>query len=154
MWGAIENGAEFYSSEEDYVLADDFKKEDPWDSPPGLLVDSPIGSGIKFAKEHRPAVDPSRRSKLSVTATAESGRLKRPRRSTANQPKSYAIPDSDDEEIADSDIEIDDIADIVKEAKKKGKGNETNLQLWIRHLIILQKDEQAKVGLTCSYFYL
>lgn len=48
--------------------------------------------------------------------------------------KSYVVPDSDDEEIAEEKVD-----DSVKKRR-----SETNLQRWIKHLTILHKEEQKK----------
>lgn len=63
---------------------------------------------------------------------------KRPRRSAAVSVRSYAVPDSDDEAIAE-DYTIDD-----QEDKKMPR--ESNLQLWIKHLTQLLKTETRKVS--------
>jgi len=55
--------------------------------------------------------------------------------------RSYVVPDSDDEAIADEA----DFGLIVGQAKKKKV--ESNLQRWIKHLSILLKEEQKKVNI-------
>jgi hypothetical protein len=50
--------------------------------------------------------------------------------------RSYAVPDSDDDSLADEDV------DFGGQAKKKKV--ESNLQRWIKQLSILLKDEQRK----------
>ena len=58
---------------------------------------------------------------------------KRPRRSAAENVRSYAVPDSDEDAV---------MSDGTEEKKVV---KETNLQQWIRHLGELLKDEQRKV---------
>jgi hypothetical protein len=59
--------------------------------------------------------------------------------------RSYAVPDSDDEAIADEA----DLGLLAGQAKKKKV--ESNLQQWIKHLSILLKEEQKKVSiLSCD----
>jgi hypothetical protein len=67
---------------------------------------------------------------------------KRPRRMAAATVRSYTVPDSDDEAIAD-DYDSHRLGE--KEQRKKKKV-ETNLQRWIKQLSVLLKDEQAKVS--------
>ena len=69
---------------------------------------------------------------------------KRPRRSVASTVKSYLVPDSDDESILDEHK-----PDSVSLAKSKEAGKrkaESNLQRWIKHLTVLQKEELKKVS--------
>lgn len=60
--------------------------------------------------------------------------------------KSYAVPDSDDEEIADGH-------ENVASSTLKKRRSETNLQMWIKHLTILLKEEQKKVRHTLIYAF-
>jgi len=72
---------------------------------------------------------------------------KRPRRSAAASVRSYAVPDSDDEAIAEQKVDK-----TVRLLARKRKV-ESNLQRWIKHLSILLKEEQKKVGIpfgTCT----
>lgn len=76
-------------------------------------------------------------------AESSSAPLKlRPRRSTANL-KSYAVPDSDDEAIAD---DADEMVQHVSAHAKKRKV-ESNMQQWIKHLSALMREEEKKVCL-------
>lgn len=67
---------------------------------------------------------------------------KRPRRSVASAAPSYVVPDSDDEAIAEEN------ANHEYSSQRKGKGKlkvESNLQVWIKHLTALLKEEENKV---------
>ena len=69
---------------------------------------------------------------------------KRPRRSAASTVKNYLVPDSDDESILDEQK-----PDSMSWAKSKEAGKkkaESNLQRWIKHLTVLQKEELKKVS--------
>ena len=66
---------------------------------------------------------------------------KRPRRSAAIA-RSYVIPDSDDDSIAEGG------RDVITSDFAKTRRCETNLQRWIKHLSLLLKEEQRKV---CDY---
>lgn len=72
---------------------------------------------------------------------------KRPRRSAASTVKSYLVPDSDDESILD-EHKPDSTLTKSKEAGKKKA--ESNLQRWIKHLTVLQKEELKKVSCRLS----
>jgi len=63
---------------------------------------------------------------------------KRPRRTAATSVRSYAVPDSDDEAIAQSD-------DPVEDQEDKKVTGESSLQLWIKNLSLLLKVETRKV---------
>jgi len=116
MYHEIEQGAEFFFDEEDYLKAEEkagsraVKTES---TSAGLLS---LGSRIK--RESSPVSGVRRR--------------KRPRRMATNV-HSYAVPDSDDETIANEE-------DFVK----KPKHVESSVQQWIMHLGELMKGEQRK----------
>ncbi|OSX59849.1 hypothetical protein POSPLADRAFT_1075353 [Postia placenta MAD-698-R-SB12] len=127
----IETGTEFYFSEEDYLTQEELAG----------VVSSPARARCRRTK-----------IKMEVTAKPEvvviplppvpgPSRIqghtrgkKRPRRSATTTMKSYVVPDSDDEEIAEEKVD-----DSVKKRR-----SETNLQRWIKHLTILHKEEQKK----------
>lgn len=112
-------GAEFYFDENDYVKKD---AEKHCGGQSVKIETSPMG------------IPPSgSRGRADPSACGYRGK-KRPRR-TATAVRSYAVPDSDDETIANFD-------DITK----KPKYNETSLQKWVHHLGDLLKEEQRKVG--------
>jgi hypothetical protein len=58
--------------------------------------------------------------------------------------KSYLVPDSDDESILDEHKHDSLSLAISKEVGKKKA--ESNLQRWIKHLTVLQKEELKKVS--------
>jgi len=67
---------------------------------------------------------------------------KRPRRSAASSVKSYLVPDSDDESILD---EHKPDGMLLAQSAEAGKRKaESNLQRWIKHLTVLQKEELKK----------
>lgn len=69
---------------------------------------------------------------------------KRPRRSAASSVKSYLVPDSDDESILD---EHKPDGMLLAQSAEAGKRKaESNLQRWIKHLTVLQKEELKKVS--------
>jgi hypothetical protein len=127
LYQEIEAGAEFFKSEEDYLLSCD----------PAKLTWKLNESVKQVACRVHPPVMPK-----SPTPGPSVRRLKRPRRSAASV-KSYAIPDSDDEPI----IELVD-EDAVDQKSPAG----THLHLWIYHLGELLKAEQSKVrrSFACS----
>jgi hypothetical protein len=65
----------------------------------------------------------------------------RPKRMAAATVRSYAIPDSDDEDIANDEEKTMAMHSNVKKRKV-----ESNLQRWIKELSVLLKEEQRKVG--------
>lgn len=147
LYGDIERGAEFFFSEEDYLSPEQLN---------GTSSDSkrPRVSRVRVKAETPPASLASSSSSSSVAGSSKvklekasvspmKGR-KRLRRSAASTVKSYAVPDSDDEAIVDEKPDTFGWDD-VKQAKKRR--SESNLQRWIKHLTVLQKEEQKKVSL-------
>lgn len=145
----IENGTDFYFSEEDYLT-------------PEELSTAPSKKGLKKRRSHvkiRIAPDDAVKIEQGTTPTAlritgpSSSQLlpvlkKRPRRSTASSTKLYVVPDSDDDMI------MDDSDRIVLEANRSSKKRkfETNLQKWIKHLTALLQQEQRKVSFPYPWF--
>src|SRR5215471_149948 len=128
----IELGAEFYFSEEDYLMqpCPDTKK--------AIKVKSEsTASRIKL--ENIQSALPSTSVSTSKYDASSLGK-KRPRRTAAVTVKSYAVPDSDDEAIVD-DEEIP----VVMKREVRRRKIESNLQRWIKQLSILHKEEQRKV---------
>jgi hypothetical protein len=122
LYHEIERGAEFFFSEEDYLA-----HQDDVDPKMTRVKIELINSGVLSAS-------------ASTSRSPSRGR-KRPRRAAAATTPSYLVPDSDDEIIAEEDIDF--ISSSSNFTKKKKV--ETNLQLWLKHLSILLKDEQRKV---------
>ncbi|KAJ3894288.1 hypothetical protein GG344DRAFT_86643 [Lentinula edodes] len=127
LFAAIQSGAEFFHSEEDYVdskldyssRSNKSKHRTPRGSISHTQVSVVIG---RTASTLIPA----------DSGTATAGK-KRPRRSAAEN-RSYLIPDSDSE------------AEIMEVDLPEEKANLTlvhHLELWIKHLGDLQKSEQA-----------
>ncbi|KAJ7069787.1 hypothetical protein C8F01DRAFT_1113994 [Mycena amicta] len=125
LYDRIKEGATFYTTEQDYTVS------------------------VKLEKDTDVKMEPSEpRVKLESPTRGRA----RPRRS-ATSVNSYIVPDSDDEEIADEADLNDEFIEYrlggVKRKKaikvqEKPKPIESNLQMWIRALSELQKDEQRK----------
>jgi len=122
LWTEIEAGVNFYRDEHDYISKTDAKKF--------LLARGRI------------KVEAPRESSLLRTLPSLIRGKKRPRRSAVVTVQSYAVPDSDDEAIAEEKI------DNQEEEKVQ---HESNLQLWIKHLAQLLKEETRKVRDRCTY---
>lgn len=73
----------------------------------------------------------------SPLASPISRNHKRLRRSTTNNIRSYAVPDSDDDAIM--------YGEHIEDRHEKKKFRASSLQLWIKHLAELLKAEQRKV---------
>ena len=86
-------------------------------------------------------------SRASAGSSQTASSRKRPRRSVASTVKSYAIPDSDDE-----DIVVDGEDDTLQRFAKKRKA-ESNMQQWIKQLTLLFKEEQKKVRTWTELFH-
>ena len=112
----MEAGVNFYRDEHDYISKTDAEK---------ILLARGI---IK--------VEAPREGSLLRTLPSSNRGKKRPRRSAVVTVQSYAVPDSDDEAIAENEI------DHQEERKAQ---QESNLQLWIKHLGQLLKEETRKV---------
>ncbi|KAF8798942.1 hypothetical protein BYT27DRAFT_7202672 [Phlegmacium glaucopus] len=118
LYHEIEIGAEFYMDENEYIAKNDMARI--------------LEAKHKVKVEATPNTLPS--SSPTPAPAANRGK-KRPRRSAAVTGRSYAVPGSDDEAIADEDscFWIDD-----------QKCKETNLEIWIKHLNDLLKSETRK----------
>lgn len=134
LFDDIEAGTEFYFSEEDYLTTEELNKI--------ASAGKTSNCGVKVKTECTARADipvdplvPS--SDPSIDRSGSPRGKKRPRRSAVATAKSYFVPDSDDEDIADEKP-----SDHVKKRR-----SETNLQQWIKHLTILHKEEQRKVSL-------
>lgn len=122
LYHEIESGAEFFRDENDYIAKNEVARN--------------LEAKHKVKVEASPNPLPSLPSSTPVPASNRG--KKRPRRSAAVTVQSYAVPDSDDEDIVDEDscFRIDD---------QEKKCKETNLQLWIKHLGDILKTETRKV---------
>lgn len=165
MYEDIENGAEFYFSEEDYLTSEELngipQKRRPTKQRKHTRIRVRIVSQYTVKTESSPgpsltlctppATSTSTSAPVSSSSSSTSDSMamvvdvpqvkRRPRRSAASLNKSYVVPDSDDEEIADEEDEM--IQHVHAQAKKRRV--ESNLQKWIKHLTVLLKEEQKKV---------
>jgi hypothetical protein len=134
MFHDIEYGVEFFFSEEDYLnkqrksrVKTEVKTEAAQLSlPPSLF---PVPASSRRAST----------SSSSLKADAMGSGKKRPRRTAAATVRSYAVPDSDDDDIANDDEKTVTMHMIVRKRKV-----ESNLQRWIKELSVLLKEEQRK----------
>ncbi len=140
LYDDIENGMEFYFSEEDYLTAEELSGA----SHSKLFLSKTRRARQAVKSEASPTpgpstAGPSRLAESSSSSASGSGSsTKRPRRSVASSVKSYVVPDSDDEDLSvESESES-----VRRSAKRKA---ETNMQRWIKQLDILLKEEQRKV---------
>ncbi|KAF8827589.1 hypothetical protein HHX47_DHR4000120 [Lentinula edodes] len=129
LFAAIQSGAEFFHSEEDYVDSKlDYSSrsnKSKHRTPRGSISHTQVSVVIGRAASTLIPAD---------SGTAIAGK-KRPRRSAAEN-RSYLIPDSDSE------------AEIMEVDLPEEKANLTlvhHLELWIKHLGDLQKSEQANL---------
>lgn len=139
LFQSIQHGAPFYMTEDDYLHEDasKIKKE----STPSTELVTPVASFSSVAAPLASTSAIASSSRVRSTTTNAQGR--RPRRSAAASVKSYVVPDSDDEAIADDKMYIDtSFRKLVKEVKEQPA--ETHLQQWIKHLAALVKEEQKK----------
>ncbi|KIM89376.1 hypothetical protein PILCRDRAFT_813299 [Piloderma croceum F 1598] len=117
MLHEIEAGAEFFFSEDDYL-----------NKQPKLK----IKTEVKTEVAQSPVPSTSNKAKLDKE-------IRRPRRTTAATIKSYTVPDSDDDDIAE---EAETAWAMHVDAKKRKV--ESKLQRWIKELSVLLKEEQRK----------
>lgn len=143
----IENGAEFYFTEEDYLTPEDLsttpskkflKKRHRRNS----MKQKVSAEVVKTEKSASPAGLGIAGPSSEPSTPTPSNSKKRPRRSAAASTKKYIVPDSDDDMI------VDDCDKMVFEATcdVKKRRTETNLQKWIKHLSALLQEEQKKVS--------
>ncbi|KZT12070.1 uncharacterized protein LAESUDRAFT_720047 [Laetiporus sulphureus 93-53] len=132
LFDDIEAGTEFYFSEEDYLSQEEYTVVVPSG---GKSRSCRVRVKSEYSNKMEDTSDPWSASPDPSTSKARSnGRgKKRPRRSVALV-KTYAIPDSDDEEITEGKLD--------EQVKKRR--SETNLQRWIKHLAVLLREEQKK----------
>lgn len=131
LWRSIELGAEFYFDEDDYLS-------------------EAARAMRRTAKRQEIKVELPPCNLPSSSPPVESptgGRSNRPRRSAAVAVRSYALPDSSDDEGFARDIG----SKKFDHDSKKKITQETRLQLWIKHLGLLLKAETRKVGLRISF---
>ena len=124
MFHDIEAGAEFLFSEDDYL---------------NKQLKAKVKTEVKA--EATQLSIPLASNKASTSKLDKSPGKKRPRRTAAATIRSYVVPDSDDEDIADK---TETTWAMHVDAKKRRI--ESNLQQWIKELTVLLKEEQRKVG--------
>ncbi|KAI0260220.1 hypothetical protein BC834DRAFT_1012888 [Gloeopeniophorella convolvens] len=125
---AIARGAEFHLTENDYL------------DNPNIEVKRETPSAESFISGSTHIQDPSPSIRLpssSVTTSSAPRGCKRPRRSAAATVKSYAISESDDERATSSKWKL-------SRQRDEKRVVSSNLQLWIKHLSAIQKDETKK----------
>ncbi|KAN0125319.1 hypothetical protein V8E53_015599 [Lactarius tabidus] len=123
---AIREGAEFFLTDDDYLKYSDVdvKRETPSaDAMPSETIRDPT---LSISTVPTPS--------SSVTASTTRTR-KRLHRSAAATVKSYALPDSDEESST---------CGISEVSRHRARTHDSDLQLWIKHLSALQKDETKK----------
>ncbi|KAI0071695.1 hypothetical protein K474DRAFT_1686956 [Panus rudis PR-1116 ss-1] len=112
-----------------------------------LATSSSSGAGSS-ASARSAVVDVKPPADASSTDTESSPKgKKRPRRSAVVAPKSYYVPDSDDEGIMPDEEDVGAGAKMKSNSLKKVRKairEESNLQKWIKHLGVLFKEEQKK----------
>ncbi|KDQ62290.1 hypothetical protein JAAARDRAFT_30185 [Jaapia argillacea MUCL 33604] len=131
LYHEIEYGAEFYFSEDDYLPATT-----------GTTSFGKPAQRVRVKLETSPSGLPSSSSAFSADPQTSSRGKKRPRRTASTSVKSYVVPDSDDEAIADDSADTA-LSHKMKLQAKKRK-DETTLSRWVKHLSILLKEEQKK----------
>jgi hypothetical protein len=131
LFDAIKNGAGFFFSDNDYLKHPDVvvKRE----TPSAETVPSWVVKNSSTTTSIEPASCPSFTSNAAPTR-------KRLHRSAAATVKSYAYAHSDSDDEAPSHYEASEPS-----STSTTRTVESNLQLWIKHLSALQKDETKKV---------
>ncbi|KAI0248585.1 hypothetical protein BJV78DRAFT_1332068 [Lactifluus subvellereus] len=125
LFRAIQNGTGFFFSDSDYLKYPDVE----------VKRETPSAETVSSGAIKDPVL-PIGPSSSSAALSAERTR-KRLHRSAAATVKSYALSDSDDENPTHG----------ISEVSRRRIGTrvvESNLQLWIKHLSALQKDETKK----------
>lgn len=165
LYDDIEAGTEFYFTEEDYCSPEQLD---------GTEVLSKNGKVRKIKVKQEPIIKAEAGSTPSISSSSNSETLstpsinstpsasnqrlvavaspkakKRPRRSATSSVKSYAVPDSDDEDIVDG---LEGVFLHVAHHHAKKRRSESNLQRWIKHLTLLLKEEQRKVPYSRSRY--
>ena len=133
LFEAIKEGAGFFFSDNDYLKHPDIevKRETP-------CLETMSPGPVKESS----SIEPSS-SSSSIMLNAAAPTRKRLHRSAAAIVKSYAYhaqSDSDDGSPSHG---------TISDSFQPTRTVESNLQLWIRHLSVLQKDETKKVFFMC-----
>ena len=130
LFQAIQDGAGFFFSDNDYLKHPDIevKRETP-------CSETMSSEAVKESS----SIEPSSSSSLVMLSAAAPTR-KRLHRSAAATVKSYAYAQSDSDDGSPSH-------ETASDSFQPTRPVESDLQLWIRHLSALQKDETKKVFL-------
>ena len=146
LYDDIEQGCEFYFTEEDYISPEELSGT--VQAPTRKTRKSRNAVKSEPSPTHGPSTaGPSASASVSRASAGSSqgaSSRKRPRRSVASTVKSYAIPDSDDEDIVMGEEDPRKLKGVQQRPAKKRRA-ESNLQRWIKQLTILFKEEQRKV---------
>ncbi|TFK64618.1 hypothetical protein BDN72DRAFT_254986 [Pluteus cervinus] len=135
LFREIELGAEFFVDEDDYIAKTDAARRMLRSK---IKTESPSSSSCSMGPPCSEASSSySAVMKEDFESPSSSRGKKRPRRSAAAV-RSYAVPDSDDEAI----MEVDEL--LPMDRKCQGQSPETSLQLWLKNLGDLCKQEQRK----------
>ena len=140
----IENGIEFFMTEEDYLSAEDLSGAPSKKALKKKQSRSKLKLPVEVVKAERtspPSISVANPPMPFMDSTLTK---KRPRRSVASASKKYVVPDSDDEAIADDKDDM--VAHVSAHAKKRKV--ESNMQKWIKHLTALMREEEKKVCIT------
>jgi hypothetical protein len=127
LFRAIRDGAEFFLSDNDYLKYPDVE----------VKRETPSAEAVPSEAIRNSALLMSHVSTTSSSITANTTRTrKRLHRSAAATVKSYALPDSDEESLTRG---------VSEASRHRARTHDSDLQLWIKHLSALQKDETKKV---------
>ena len=132
LFRAIRDGAEFFLSDNDYLKYPDVE----------VKRETPGAEALPSEAIRNSALLMSHVSTTSSSITGNTTRTrKRLHRSAAATVKSYALPDSDEESLTRG---------ISEASRHRVRNHDSDLQLWIKHLSALQKDETKKVRVPIS----
>jgi hypothetical protein len=141
LWREIEH-VEFFFSEDDYLDSAHRSNDNATSS---ATSRSAPGASSTKVEVKTPELEINTSASVGTSTSLlpdQPSARKRPRRSAASAAPSYVVPDSDDEAIAEDSI------DYEYHSDRKGKGKakaESSLQIWIKHLTALLKEEEKKV---------
>ncbi|KAH9065316.1 hypothetical protein EDB87DRAFT_1595164 [Lactarius vividus] len=131
LFPAIREGAEFFLSDNDYLKYPDVEVKRETPSAEAVPSEAIRNSVLLMPMSVAPIPSPS------VTSSAARTR-KRLHRSAAATVKSYALPESDEESLTLSESSL---------YRGRTHTTDSDLQLWIKHLSALQKDEMKKFNM-------
>jgi hypothetical protein len=138
LFRAIRDGAEFFLSDNDYLKYPDVEVKR--ETPSAEAV--PSSEAIRDSALLSMSIV-STPSAASIITSSTARTRKRLHRSAAATVKSYALPDSDEDSSTRGISE-------ASRHKARAHTTDSDMQLWIKHLSALQKDETKKV--CCAFF--